>query len=231
MFIEASASARIHALAEWPREACGVVVRGTYIGLRNLAADSEQHFQVPGATWLEHGRVEAVIHSHCAPRHGRTPSGGDLRGQIETAVPWGIVLCDGQAASGPLWWGDFRLDDPLFGREYLWGISDCWSVVRSWHWQRRGVKMRDFPRDEGVFLAGADLIAGNAEAAGLLPIADDEVMPGDIAFLRIRGTVVNHCAVADDGGMLLHHLPRRLSCRQPVGMWRGHIVQWLRHTP
>lgn len=150
-----------------------------------------------------------------------------MRGQVETAVPWGIVHTDGKDASAVLWWGDFRLDEPMLGQSYLWGVNDCWSLIRKWYWQNRTTKLPEIPRDEQAFHSGADMMLANMAAAGFYEIAERNVRTGDVVFLKIRSAIPNHCALLAEGGMLLHHLPGRLSCRDHI--WVRHITNWLRH--
>lgn len=236
---EVDAAVKAHALAEYPREACGLVIDGSFVPFANVLRDPHDvltdpysHFQLPAGAWPTDGRkVQAVVHSHCAPWHMRQPSGSDAAGQIETDVPWGIVLCDGKECTDILWWGDFRLDDPLIGAQYMWIVSDCWSVIRRWHWQKRGVKRPDFPRDYEAFRGGESLFLQWCEAAGLEPIQEHEIADGDVVFMAIRSSVPNHCAVICDGGLMLHHLPDRLSCREPFGRWRRLKTHQFRFKP
>lgn len=99
-------AAQQHALAEYPKEACGLVVAGgAYAPVENVAADPFNDFRMPADAWLRHGTVTAVIHSHCAPQHGSEPSAADRERQRLTAVPWGIILTDGVTAALPVWFG------------------------------------------------------------------------------------------------------------------------------
>jgi cell wall-associated NlpC family hydrolase len=225
---DVTTACKAHALTEYPNECCGVVVDGAYVPLLNVAAVPAMDFQLSASAPIEY---QAVLHSHCAPAFVREPSVADMAGQIETAVPWGIVLTDGKEASGILWWGDFRLDEPLIGSSYHWYITDCWSVIRRWHWQTLGIKRQEFPRDYQEFKAGGDLFRRNTVAAGLHPISADEAKTGDVVFMTIRGSVANHCGVIVQDQLLLHHLPGRLSCREPIGRWKRLITDYLRFEP
>lgn len=231
---EVEAAAQSHARSEHPKESCGIVVGGVYIPIENVAPTKMvdgvaiASFGMPEDTWIAHGTVQAVIHSHGAG-YKREPSADDMQHQISTAVPWGIVWTNGENASPILWWGDHLLDEPITGRSYVWGVNDCWSIIRAWYWQRRGIKLLDFPRDADQFMKGVDLFSDKFAAAGFHPIPADELQVGDMVFMNIRGAVPNHCGLIVEGSLLLHHLPNRLSARTPFGNWRSLVTKWLRH--
>lgn len=225
---EVDAAARAHAVAEFPKESCGIVVAGKYLPIENVASDPVNHFRMTQETWTAHGRVDAVIHSHEA-KHDLTPSAGDMVHQIATDVPWGIIRTDGIAASSILWWGDFRLEDPLLGRQFVHGVTDCYSAIRSWRWQNLKIKLPDFPRDDQWWHAGQDLYNEGFRKAGYRVIAESEAEVGDVALLNFRSKVPNHGGTLIEGGLLYHHLQNRLSCREPLGRWRGLISKWLRY--
>jgi proteasome lid subunit RPN8/RPN11 len=223
-------AAQAHAIRQYPKEACGVVSGGRYVPLRNVARDPLESFALPRTAWAKHAPVEAVIHSHCAPRHKLAPSASDMAGQIETGVPWGIVITDGQTAQGPLWWGDHLLDAPLIGREFVHGVMDCYSLVRAWCWQNMGVKIPEFPRDDDWWHAGGDLYRDGFGKAGFFEIDASEVRAGDFVLMRLPSTdVPHHAGIVEGLGLVCHHLPGRLSRREPLGPWRRRITHWLRY--
>ena len=225
---EAERAAREHALRDWPHEACGIIEGGVYVPLANSATDPREAFKLPPRTFVEH-RVEAVIHSHCSDRHDPWPSAADMASQIETAVPWGIVWAGKDDATGPLWWGDFVLDEPLIGRPFQPGIRDCYSLIRAECWQRTAVRLPEFPRDANWWSSGGDLLRTGFRPAGFEAI-DREEQPGDVLLMRIRSAVPNHCAVVLGNGLILHHLGNRLSRREPLGPWRRYVTHTLRYV-
>ena len=244
MFGEAvDAAIKAHALAEYPRECCGLVIDGVYVPQLNILHDSSDvladpydHFRMPVGAWPTDGRkVQAVVHSHCAPRHVRVPSFADSRDQIETNVPWGLVLTDGHECTDILWWGDFRLDEPLFdaegqiiGAPFSWVVADCWTVVRRFHWQAYGIKRPDFPRGHDECNSAPGIFLPNVEAAGLAPIDLREAVPGDVLFFNIRRPFPNHCAVVTDNELMIHVLPGGLINRQPLNRWHRQITHSFR---
>ncbi len=224
---EVDTAARAHALAEFPRESCGIVVDGRYIPLPNIAKKPDD-FEVSAEAWVAHGTVQGVVHSH-GPQFGLAPSANDMQHQISTNVPWGITLTDGVGASKVLWWGDFRLDEPLLGRIFVHGVTDCYSAIRAWRWQNKQTILLDFPRNNLWWEDSQDLYNEGFPKAGYRQIAESEAAVGDVCLINFRSKVPNHGGTLVEGGLLYHHLQNRLSCREPIGRWRQMISKWLRY--
>lgn len=226
--LEVEAAARAHALADFPKESCGLVIDGAYLPIENVAADPVADFAMPRDAWTAHGEVQGVIHSHGAAA-ALAPSASDMQHQIASAIPWGITRTDGVAASPVMWWGDHRLDDPLLGREFIHGVTDCYSAIRSWRWQRCGIKLIDFPRDQEWWTGGYDHYRDGFAQAGYRQIDAADAAVGDVVLMTFRSKVPNHGGTIVEDGLLYHHLERRLSCREPLGRYRNLITHWLRY--
>lgn len=221
------AAARSHALAAFPNESCGVVAGGAYHAIDNISETPATDFAMAHSTWIDF-KVEAVIHSH-PKRLSAVPSANDMRHQIASGIPWGIICTDGEAASSPVWWGDFRLDEPLLGRQFIPGVTDCYSAIRAWRWQTFKIKLPDFPRDMQWWDRGEDLYNDGFSKAGYRPIAQSEARCGDVALINFRSKVPNHGGTLVEDGLFYHHLQNRLSGREPVGRWQAMISKWLRY--
>jgi len=226
------AAARDHALAEWPCEAVGAVTAEGYVPLPNRAAEPELRFRVPEAE-LAGLNVLALIHSHT--RGQAQPSAADMAQQIAMAVPWGIILTDGETALEPFWWGDQLPVPPLEGRLFRSGVTDCFALVRDWWQVERGELIPDVPRDWGWWQAGQDLIRDHARRCGfhlLGAIPAGEIEAGDVLALRSAGMAVPyHTAVATGGGLMLHHFCSRLSRPDVIAPWmRSHPLVFRREA-
>jgi len=86
--------AEAHALAEAPREACGLVVQVNddvkYFPCRNISDNPEQHFVLDPRDYLRAsltGIIIAVIHSH---PDGQPPSEQDRKACQQSNLPWHI---------------------------------------------------------------------------------------------------------------------------------------------
>lgn len=212
-------AAQNHALVEWPREAVGYVIGGTYVPQENIASDPVREFRVADSAWSDD--VRAVIHSHTTS-FDWLPSKADMQSQLSAGVPFGILATNGDTTTPLLWFGDHVLDEPLIGRRFVSNVTDCYELVRAWMWQERRIKLKSFPRDVAWWERGENLLAQSFETAGCVRVAIEDAHPGDGLLMAIPATgPVNHCAVLLDGGLMLHHRVGQFSRREPwSGAWR-----------
>ncbi len=231
------AAVRAHALAEYPRECCGLIVavgrREIYRPCRNLAQGLEQ-FRMSAEDWADAedaGRVLAVVHSH--PDHTAEPSDADRAACEATGLPWVIVsVRDGAIADvhqfAPSGW-----TAPLLGRQFFHGVLDCYTLIRDWYSREAGIKLPDFERADDWWNNGQDLYMQGFAEAGFERIPDGApLQPGDVVLMSVRSPVANHAGIflgarplaeAPDlhpvPQAMLHHLYGRLSERVVYG---GH---------
>lgn len=224
--------AEAHALREAPREACGVVViingRQRYRPCRNMATEAGAEFVMDPFDRMaaeDAGEVVAVVHSH--PGATSEPSEPDLAGCAADCVPWHIVglpALDWREITPPGW------QAPLVGREFEYGLTDCYTLIRDWYRQELGILLPDFPRREGDFLAGRSLYENGFPLAGF---AECRTAPqrGDILLMRLGAPVPDHGAVYLGDDTILHHLQDRLSSRDSWdGFLRSRTVKVLRYV-
>ena len=226
---------RREALAAYPEEAVWLVTPGECRRVANVADDPRATFRVAKrdmAAAQARGLL-AVVHSH--PDYPDCPSEADMRGQLASGVPWGIVATDGQATTPVRWWGhDAR--EPLVGRGFVHGITDCYSLIRDYYLLEHGAELPEFPRSWEWWRNGQDLYRDGFGRAGFRRIEPAEARAGDMFFAQLRSPVPNHGGIYLGDGLALHHKtgrhavdPSRLSQREPIARWLPHITHWLRH--
>lgn len=241
---EVLASASAHACSEAPKEACGVVVNGEYIACENVAADPLNQFEISPSVFaplIVDGTLQGVIHSH--PEGPWWPSKHDMASQINTAVPWAILVPGEAGAQLACWWGGerpvvFTPEGLHVPRSFLHGVSDCYSMAQDYYREVHGLDLGHFPRAWEWWKdpdTHGSLYLDNLEAQGFEVVSTDPgsfaalAQPGDAYLMQIRSRVPNHAGVYLGGGLLLEHIQGNLSHREPIARKLKHITHWLRH--
>ena len=224
----------LHAVECYPQEACGLMVEGVYYPCRNDATNPEDHFVVNAEDYsaaLEHGPLQAVIHSHCD--YPAKPSEADMQGCIESEVPWAIIRIDKGAYRTHKWYEHTEFQEaPLIGRAFYHGVHDCLSIILDFYKRELGIDLGKFDREDGWWNEGKDYYRELLPKAGFSRIDPDidGLKNGDVILMQIRAPVPNHAAVFLESGnlasetcanpvpcVILHHAYGQLSRRDVYG--------------
>jgi proteasome lid subunit RPN8/RPN11 len=233
---EVEAAIVAHARAEYPREACGLVLHGAYVPVENLAENPREDFMIDIAETMQPG-VQAIVHSH--PDGDPWPSAEDMAGQIATALPWGVLTVGSGGAGSVLWWGPGVPRPPLIGRDFRHGPSgsdgrgDCYALIRDWFAEERNIELMEFPRKDRWWSdekQPQNLYLDNFAKAGFAEIGIEEMQPGDVVLARVMSRVPNHGGIVLANGLVLHHLTHRLSKTEPLGRWMRQVTHALRYV-
>jgi cell wall-associated NlpC family hydrolase len=236
MFDQYAEQIRKQAVAAYPNEAVWLIDKSGCRQVKNIASEPTQTFRVDKrsmAAAVKRGLL-AVVHSH--PDFPDCPSEADMRGQLSSGVPWGIVATDGQATTPIRWWGHSERE-PLLGRGFVHGITDCYSLIRDYYAMELGIDLPEYPRSWEWWRNGGNLYLDGFAEAGFRRIERSEAMPGDMWLAQLRSDVPSHGGIVLENGLALHHPsarqpvdPARLSRREPIGRWLPYITHWMRHT-
>jgi len=220
--------ALLHAKDQHPKESCGLLlnIRGKekYFPCQNLAITSHQCFIMNPEDFVkgdELGEIIGIVHSH--PTTPPVASEADKISCEESNLPWYIVNPKTEV------WGYYEpcgFKAPLLGRPWVWGITDCLSLVEDWYLQEKGITFKKATRpltpeifhenpqskEDGDFnnylnTAGFRLLEPN-----------EKLQNGDVLAMSILGKGLNHVGIFLDGDVL-HHLGDRLSCKEPYNPW------------
>lgn len=224
-----------HALAEAPREACGLVVvvkgREKYWRCRNLAQSPNDYFVLcpdDYAAAEDAGEVVAVVHSH--PRSSEQPSEADRLSCTKSGLRWYIVN------PGTLAWAEIAPSDykaPLIGRQWVWGVSDCWTLVRDWYAETWGLDLPDWQRPIDMWeFNERPMFEGLWADAGFVEVPLQKMQVGDALLMSLDGSPgLNHVAVYVGDQLILHHIRGRLSSRDVFGgYYQKQTGRVLRHS-
>ena len=221
-----------HAQAEDPRESCGLihVLKGRrhYFPCRNIAATPDEHFVLDPTDYAaaeDLGEVVAVVHSH--PITQPEPSVADQIGCNNSGLPWLIVNPKTEA------WGgcepkEFEL--PYVGREFVFGMVDCYSLVRDWYGKEFGLQLSDYERRDLFWERGENLYLDNFRRERFHKISFDELQYGDALLMQLGSNLPNHAAIYIGDQQILHHIQGRLSSRDVLGSYyTKNTAMVLRH--
>ena len=214
--------ALVHAKDQDPKESCGLLIdfngKEKYFPCKNLSNYSQQCFIIDPEDYAkaeDSGKVLAVIHSH--PVTPPVASQADMISCEESGLIWHIVNPKTEQ------WGFYKpsgYKPPLIGRHWVWGITDCWSLVRDWYKEKLGITLRDWDRpttpEEFIENPMFEKCAWRTGFRQLRP--EEKLENGDLIFMSIMATGLNHVAIFLDGDVL-HHLADRISCKEPYNQW------------
>ena len=211
-----------HAREQDPKESCGLLVeikgKARYFACKNLSNWSNQCFIIDPVDYAkaeDSGKILAIIHSHPVTRP--IASQADKISCENSGLPWHIVNPKTEQ------WGYYEpsgYKPTLLGRPWVWGVTDCWSLVRDWYKQEKNIVLRDWDRQTTPqqFLE-KPLFESCAWRTGFRELRTDEkLINGDVLLMSILSPTLNHVAIFLDGDVL-HHLADRISCKEPYNRW------------
>lgn len=228
---------REYMLQQYPNEGCGFVVGGKFVPCKNRAKDPTQDFVISSSDYLSYKNIEGVVHSHTPktkhPKYDmRTPSFQDMQSQKAMGVPWGIVGCDGENVSDPIWWG---LKEPVdyMDRPYIPSVYDCLTLAGDYYFKEFGIVLPQFPRPaewdnyKKTMITDGYTEAGFREMSRNMPL--NKLQHGDIVLMAIRRPYVNHIGVITEDFKMLHQMENRYPMIDQLGSWMNNVVTFLRH--
>ena len=211
-----------HAREQDPKESCGLLVeikgKARYFACKNLSNWSNQCFIIDPVDYAkaeDSGKILAIIHSHPVTRP--IASQADKISCENSGLPWHIVNPKTEQ------WGYYEpsgYKPTLLGRPWVWGVTDCWSLVRDWYKEEKNIILRDWdrPTTPQQFLE-KPLFESCAWRTGFRELRTDEkLINGDVLLMSILNPTLNHVAIFLDGDVL-HHLADRISCKEPYNQW------------
>ncbi|UDF33748.1 UNVERIFIED_ORG: C40 family peptidase [Shinella sp. XGS7] len=229
------AAIRQAAEGAYPRECCGLVValpdgELRYWPCRNLVAGeaAQDRFSLAPEDWAaaeDAGTVVAVVHSH--PNACANPSVADRVSCERSGLPWLIM---GWPSGALVTLEPRGRPVELVGREFAFGVQDCYTLIQDYYRQELGVELPHFDREDGFWQRGQELYRDNLAKAGFVEVQGPPQLH-DMIVMQVASDVGNHGAVYVGDGQILHHIYDRLSCRDPYGgYWQRHTRFIARHV-
>lgn len=218
-----------HAKQEYPRESCGLVViykgREKYVPCRNIATERHAEFLIDPSDYAKAedlGEVVKVVHSH--PKSAPNPSQNDKVAIEQSKLPWIICnpLTDQWTETCPSGY-----TAPLIGREYGYGILDCYTLIKDYFSSELNITLKDYQR-LGTIESDAEGYLNNWEDYGFAKVNSPE--KHDVILMCLGHNKPNHAAIYLGNNIMLHHCRNRLSSRDVYGgYWQKNCYGYFRH--
>jgi len=123
--------------------------------------------------------------------------------------------------------------DNLLDRPFVWGVSDCLTLLRDFFQQNFGIEITDYARPTNWSSDQLDLISICYEREGFEMITDwtaKDLRPADVLCLAINESKPNHFAIFVGDNLMIHHLYGRNSAAVTYrDYWRSATCYLLRH--
>lgn len=202
-------------------ETCGFVLKNEQIVIcPNVAADPSKEFEISAEDFALHeSEIVAIWHSHPV---GNRFSPADVRACKASGLPWILYDCK----SGVFRYADPTGNAPYLGRDFVYGLNDCFGLVTDWLRREMNFDFPDVDRyDDEPFPSEKILreFPSLMEKSGLVRVKD--IQEGDILFIQTRSPLPNHAAIMVDleRNHILHHLIDKESAIDFYGSyWRNN---------
>jgi proteasome lid subunit RPN8/RPN11 len=215
-----------HFKDEYPREGCGIisVVKGKkkWFPCTNIAEYGED-FIIDSQEYLKLKRttdIVAIVHSH--PDSSSEPSQPDIKYCNALGIPYYIYSYPDMELTilDPV-----RNTTELYGREYEFGVRDCFEATRDFLESRdilipSRAMFEDDWWERGLDYFTEDTMAEWSHVA--IPLT--ELQENDVLIFNVKSEIGNHCGVYIGNECFYHHAEKRLSCRESIyPFWHKYL--------
>tara|TARA_R110000803_G_scaffold89541_1_gene156773 strand:+ start:907 stop:1602 length:696 start_codon:yes stop_codon:yes gene_type:complete len=214
-----------HFSAWYPKEACGVFIavkgKKEWVACDNVS-DEDDSFVIDSKQYIaasRRGDIVGIVHSH--PDASPEPSENDKKYCNTLGIPYYIFSYPDM---------DLKIvqpereTKPLYGRDYEFGVNDCFEAMRDYLASRNidiptraafeddwWEKSLDYFTDEIIRDYGYSRV-------------EDNMKENDVIIFTINASVGNHCGVYLGDDLFFHHAENRISCRENLyPFWKKHI--------
>lgn len=218
-----------------PEESCGLILKRGFehyfVPQENISLNNKQtSFAIDTNVIREafaSGDLYAVLHSHFSfTGFSQT----DIAFQKKMGVPW-VLLDFTDTPYSVKWLRTEKETKPLYGRDFLFGVYDCYTFVKDWYKQEMDIELSDYQRVDNFAKKGLEPYLENFESEGFLEVPISEMQRGDVLFLKLDSNRVSHAAVYVGNNLIGHHLTGKVSKTDVFGkFYRDRLVKVVRHS-
>lgn len=213
----------------YPEEGCGLLLnkRGKLIWkpCKNVAENKLEDFRIDASDYISaslEGDIYAVVHSH--PDASCEPSDSDKKISNFLGIPY--IIYSLPTVEKYIYTPE-KVQNPLIGREYNFGVNDCYSLVRDYYLQELDITLPTILFEEHFYEKGINYFDELYDNFGFVEVSSPK--KHDIIIFNIQSVIPNHCGIYLGEDIFLHHIYHRLSCREPLGSrWNKYIKRYVR---
>lgn len=220
-----------HFKKEYPREGCGVIaiVKGKkqWFPCTNIA-ESDNDFIVSHKEYLEIKKkydIIAIVHSHVD--QSNEPSTQDINSCNALGIPYHIYSYPSMELNIVEPEKNFY---PLIGREYDFGVKDCFEAMRDWLAQENIFIPSREPFEEAFYEKNLNYFTEDYIVNWNHKKVEGPPQKNDVLIFQINSELANHCGVYLGDQIFYHHAINRLSCRENLHpFWIKYLIGIYRH--
>ncbi len=223
-----------HFFREYPKEACGVIAvkqgKEYWIPCKNVAENPEETFIFDSKEYLKISRtsdIVGIVHSH--PDATSEASETDINNCNTLGIPFFIFSYPEM---------DLNILKPvkdrteLYGREYEFGIKDCFEAMRDYLKSQNIELPPRIPFEDNWFNKDLDYFSPEiVKEWGGQEVPIENIQKNDVITFCVHSNVANHCGVYLGNDIFYHHAVHRLSCRENLyPFWAKFINRVYRYV-
>ena len=220
-----------HAQKHPDQEVCGIVAGGQYWPCNNAHSSPSRHFAITAEDYARFDPlgIEAIFHSHLYFSEDKF-SRHDIASCKQVNVPW-VMYC----VPANTWHHmDPTGNAPFLERPWLYGINDCYGLLRDYYRREFSIERDDYDRGEEFEWKSSEwrMFEKNFEGQGFREVGDGQARKGDMLLMQLQADFPNHVGVmhSPEQNVFYQHLLDRLSEASVYGgYWRKNTVKVLRH--
>jgi proteasome lid subunit RPN8/RPN11 len=216
---------------KYPEEICGFLTNKGLMPIENTSSEP-LHFAAIDPKSYALAEEEGIIflyHSHAKePNFSKL----DVDACKKLNIPFVLYCVESDK---------FTIANPnggdYIGRDWVYGINDCFALIRDWYRQERGVILDDFARCEVGETRREDwnVFCESFEGQGFTRLSANGIkfQAGDVLLMQIAAPNPNHLGLIFDSEKqeFMHHCLDRQSSIEPLGNFsERHTVGILRYA-
>ena len=200
-----------------PKESCGLlaIIKGkeTFWPCKNLSDDPDEYFLIDPDDWADcedQGELIGIVHSH--PYGTAFPSEADKATCEHLGLPFYIYSTEHK---------NWHCSKPngyksgLFGRTWIWGKHDCWSLITDYFLEKKQIKLKFWPRPKRLKeFANNPYFEKVLTGSGFKEVNKDDIQKNDVLLMEGPEKKLNHVALYIGNQTIFHHNLKQLSCRE-----------------